>query len=158
VAQYSGGDKFETEYMGDTQPLANRNTFVGWGSEPYFSEYGPSGQQLLEANFPGPDLSYRETLEPWIGKPLTAPAGAARQAGGKTTVYASWNGATEVVSWRVLAESTPGRLTAVASAARSGFETTIPVPASYKSFEVEALDTKGRAIGASRPFTPQGEQ
>ncbi len=157
VAQYPGGNKFETEYMGDTQPLANRNTFVGWGSEPYFSEYGPSGQQLLEANFPGPDLSYRETLEPWVGKPLTAPAGAARQAGGKTTVYVSWNGATEVVSWRVLAGSTAGRLSAVASAARSGFETAVPVPSSYKSFEVEALNAKGRAIGASQPFTSQGD-
>ncbi|MFZ2113672.1 MAG: MFS transporter [Solirubrobacteraceae bacterium] len=162
LAQYSGGDKFETEYMGDTQPLANRNIFVGWGSEPYFSEYGPSGQQLLEANFPGPDLSYRETLEPWVGKPLTAPSGAAHRASGKTTVYASWNGATEVVSWRVLAgpapgEHAPGKLTAVASAARSGFETALPVPLSYKSFEVEALGAKGRVIGASRPFTSQGE-
>ena len=94
VAQYAGGDRFETEYMGDTQPLANGNTFVGWGSEPYFSEYGRSGQQLLQGRFPDPDLSYRETLEPWVGLPLTPPAGAARQAGGKTTVYASWNGAT----------------------------------------------------------------
>ncbi len=157
LAQYPGGDKFETEYMGDTQPLTNRNTFVGWGSEPYFSEYGPSGQQLLEANFPGPDLSYRETLEPWVGRPLTAPAGAARQAGEETTVYASWNGATEVVSWRVLAGPAPGRLTAVASAARSRFETAVPVPSSYKSFEVEALNARGRVIGASRPFTSQGE-
>ena len=62
---------------------AKGNTFVGWGSEPYFSEYGRSGQQLLEANFPGHDLSYRETLEPWVGLPLTVPAGAARQADGQ---------------------------------------------------------------------------
>jgi hypothetical protein len=158
LAQYSGGDKFETEYMGDTQPLANGNTFVGWGSEPYFSEYSHSGRQLLEAKFPGPDLSYRETLEPWVGRPLTAPAGAARRVGGKTTVYASWNGATEVASWRVLAGATTGKLTAVASAARSGFETAVAVPASYKSFEVEALDANGRVIRASYPFTSQGDQ
>jgi len=158
VAQYSGGDKFETEYMGDTQPLANGDTFVGWGSEPYFSEYGPSGQQLMEANFPGPDLSYRETLEPWVGEPLSAPAGAARQADGRTTVYASWNGATQVGSWRVLAGALAGKLRVVASAARSGFETAVPLPASYSSFEIEALDSGGRVIGASRPFTPQGER
>jgi hypothetical protein len=30
------------------------------------------------------------------------------------------------------------------------------VPASYKSFEVEALNAKGRVIGASKPFTSQG--
>jgi EmrB/QacA subfamily drug resistance transporter len=157
LAQYSGGNKFETEYMGDTQPLANHDTFVGWGSEPFFSEYGPSGQQLLEANFPGPDLSYRETVEPWVGKPLSPPAGAARQVGAKTTVYASWNGATEVASWRVLGESAPGRLKPVASAARSGFETAVPVPSGLKRFEVEALNAKDRVIGASRPFTSQGE-
>jgi EmrB/QacA subfamily drug resistance transporter len=157
LAQYTGGDRFETEYMGDTQPLADRDTFVGWGSEPYFSEYGPSGKQLLEANFPGPDLSYRETLEPWVGLPLTVPSGAARQVDGKTTVYASWNGATEVAAWRVLVGAAAGRLTAVASAARAGFETAVPVPSSYKSFEVEALNAEGRAIGVSRPFTSQGE-
>jgi hypothetical protein len=164
--QYTGGEEFESEYMGDTQPLQNGNTFIGWGSEPYFTEYGPAGKRLLEARFPGNDLSYRTLREPWIGEPLTDPTGAARQAGGATTVYASWNGATEVASWRVLAGSSgagagsssnagagAGRMAAVASAARSGFETAISVPAGYQSYEVQALDAAGRVIGASRPFT-----
>ncbi len=153
VAQYSGGGKFETEYMGDTQPLQNGNTFVGWGSEPYLSEYGPSGRLLLEGSFPGSDLSYRSTLEQWVGKPLSSPVGAARQTGNKTTVYASWNGATEVVSWRVLATAGNGRMTAVASASRSGFETAIGVPRGYQSFEVQALGAGGGVIGATRLFT-----
>ncbi len=154
VAQFTGGDRFETEYMGDTQPLTNGNAFVGWGSEPYFSEYSRSGQRLLEANFPGHDLSYRETLEPWVGLPLTAPAGAARRQGGRTTVYASWNGATQLASWRVLAGSATGRLRAVATTATTGFETAIPVPAGDESFEVQALNADGRAIGVSRAFSP----
>ncbi len=153
VAQYPGGDEFETEYMGDTQPLSNGNVFVGWGSEPYFSEYSSSGQRLLEGHFPGSDLSYRETLDPWVGQPLTPPVGAARQQGGRTTVYASWNGATRVVSWRVLAGPSASQLSAVASAAKSGFETAIPLAHSYTSFELQALDAQGRAIGSSRPFT-----
>ncbi len=152
VHQYTGGDEFESEYMGDTQPLQNGNTFVGWGSEPYFSEYGPSGKLLFEAHFPGSDLSYRSMIEPWVGEPLTDPAGAARQAGGSTTVYASWNGATELASWRVLAGA-GAKMTAVASAAKSGFETAIAVPSGYGSFELQALDAHGRVIGASRPFT-----
>jgi EmrB/QacA subfamily drug resistance transporter len=154
AAQYSGGNRFETEYMGDTQPLANGDTFIGWGSEPYFSEYGRSGQQLLGGNFPGPDLSYRETLEQWVGLPLTAPAGAAVRQDGKTTVYASWNGATRVASWRVLAGAGAGRLSAVTTTARFGFETAIPVPPGYESFKIEALSADGRPIGASRPFSP----
>jgi len=154
VAQYPGGGKFETEYMGDTQPLQNGNTFVGWGSEPYLSEYSPSGRVLLEGSFPGSDLSYRSTLEQWVGLPLSSPAGAARQTDGKTMVYASWNGATEVVSWRVLAAAGAGRMTAVASASRSGFETAIGVRTSYRSYEVQALGAGGRVIGASRLFAP----
>jgi EmrB/QacA subfamily drug resistance transporter len=156
AAQYTGGGAFESEYMGDTQPLPNGNTFVGWGSEPYFSEYSRSGRLLLEAQLPGPNLSYRSMVEQWVGLPLSPPVGAVRQTGGKTMVYASWNGATQVVSWRVLAGTSPGRLTAVASHAKSGFETAIPVPPSYTSFKVQALDANGRVIGVSQPLTRVG--
>ncbi len=154
AAQYTRRRQLRiAHYMGDTQPLPNGNVFVGWGSEPYFSEYSRSGRLLLEGEFPGPDLTYRATVEQWVGLPLSPPAGAARQADGKTTVYASWNGATQVVSWRVLAGPSASRLSVVASAAKSGFETAIPVPQSYASFKVQALDADGRVIGASRPFS-----
>ncbi len=153
AAQYPSGGEFETEYMGDTQPLSNGNVFVGWGSEPYFSELTRSGQRLLEGNFPGSDLSYRETLDPWVGLPLTPPVGAARRQGSRATVYASWNGATRLASWRVLAGSATTQLSVVTSAAKSGFETAIPLPQSYASYEVQALDSAGRVIGTSRPFT-----
>ena len=153
TAQYGRGGGFDADYMGDTQPLPNGNVFVGWGSEPYFSEYTRSGRLLFEGELPGPNLSYRATLEQWVGLPLTSPLAAARQSGGKTTVYASWNGATRVVSWRVLAASGGGRLAAVASHAKSGFETEIPVGPSYASYEVQALDAQGTVIGFSKPFT-----
>jgi hypothetical protein len=153
-AQYGDREGFKSEYMGDTQPLANSNTFVGWGSAPYFTEYSPAGKPLLEAEFPGRDLSYRTMVEPWVGLPLTAPAVAMRDGSGKTTVYASWNGATQVASWRVLAGAgAASRLTVVATAAKAGFETAIGVPQSYESFEVQALNANGRVIGASRRFT-----
>ena len=107
---------------------------------------------MLDGVLPGSDLSYRATVEPWVGLPLSPPVGAARAANGKTTVYASWNGATEVVSWRVLAGPGAGPLTVVANAAKSGFETAIPLPHSYKSFKVEALSANHRVIGISAPF------
>ncbi len=150
--QYTGGDEFESQYMGDTQPLSNGSTFIGWGSEPYFSEYSPSGKLLLEGNFPGSDLSYRSIVEPWVGLPLSPPAGAARVEADHTTVYASWNGATELAAWRVLAGPGPRRLAVVAMRPKSGFETSIALAGSYQSFEVQALDASGRVIGASRPF------
>jgi EmrB/QacA subfamily drug resistance transporter len=156
AAQYTGDGHFESEYMGNAQPLPNGNVFVGWGSEPHFSEYDRSGRLLFEGELPGPNLTYRATLEQWVGEPLSPPMGAARQTGGQTTVYASWNGATKVSSWRVLAGPSASRLTVVARSAKSGFETAIPVPQSYESFKVQALNADGRAIGASRPFSRMG--
>jgi hypothetical protein len=156
-AQYGNREGFKSEYMGDTQPLANSNTFVGWGSAPYFTEYSPSGKLLLEAEFPGSDLSYRTMVEPWVGLPLTAPAAAVRSADGRTTVYASWNGATQLVAWRVLGAAGAGRLTPVASAAKSGFQTAIPVPQGDRSFEVQALGAAGKVIGTSRELPGSSE-
>ncbi len=102
--QYSHGDGFDADYMGSIQPLPNGNELVGWGSQPYFSEFTPDGKTVFDARLPGPDLSYRVYSGSWVGRPLSPPAGAARRRGGDTTVYASWNGATEVASWRVLAQ------------------------------------------------------
>jgi EmrB/QacA subfamily drug resistance transporter len=165
AAQYVRERGFAADYMGDAQPLPGGNVFVGWGSEPYFSEYSRSGKLLLDAELPWPDVTYRATLARWVGLPLARPAGAARHTGGSsgasptgTTVYASWNGATRVASWRVLAGSATGRLTAVASAAKSGFETAIALPggaqaSGYTRFQLQALDSAGRAIGRSRQFS-----
>jgi EmrB/QacA subfamily drug resistance transporter len=143
-------------YMGSTQVLPDGNTLVGWGSEPYFSEYSKSGKLLLNATLPGPDLSYRVVqVSQWTGLPLTPPSGAARTDGGGTVVYASWNGATTVRSWRVLAGPDAGHLAAVATKARSGFETAIPVAAG-SVFKIQALDAHGRVIGTSSVFTSHG--
>jgi EmrB/QacA subfamily drug resistance transporter len=155
AAQYGEHEGFETDYMGDTQPLTNGNVFVGWGSDPYLTEYSSTGKLLYEAKLPGSDLTYRATVERWEGFPLTDPAGAAKHGGGATTVYASWNGATGVAAWRVLAGQSEGSLQPVASASRSGFETTIPVAASYQRYEVQALDASGKVLGSSQPFGAQ---
>ena len=152
AGQYGSSGGFRSEYMGDTQPQANGNVFVGWGSEPYLSEYDHTGKLLFEAEFPGPNLSYRAMVEHWVGLPLTSPAAAARSVAGRTTVYASWNGATELASWRVLAGTSAEGMSVVATHAKSGFETAIALPRAYQSFEVQALDAKGRVIGFSRAF------
>jgi hypothetical protein len=156
VSQYTRARDFDAAFMGDARPLPNGNVLVGWGSEPYLSEYSRSGRLLFEGEFPGPNLSYRVTLAQWVGLPLSPPVGAARRTDGETKVYASWNGATQVVFWRVLAGPRTGGLKVVGTTAKSGFETAIPVPQSYNSFKVQALAGDGRVIGASRPFTFDG--
>jgi arylsulfotransferase ASST len=153
AGQYLRGSNFDSEYMGSIEPLVNGNELIGWGSRSYISEYNAAGQLLLDAVLPSPDISYRASLEPWVGEPLYPPSGAARRRGGETTVYASWNGATLLAAWRVLGATSTSPLTPVGTVARSGFETAIPAPPVYRTFEVQALDASGRVIGVSRPFS-----
>ena len=151
--EYSHGSNFDSDYMGSLEPLANGNELVGWGSSPFITEYSASGDMLLDARLPGSDITYRAQLEPWVGQPLTPPAAAARQKAGKTTVYASWNGATQVASWKVL-DGASGQT--VAAAAKSGFETAIPVGQSHKTFKVQALDAHGHVLGSTAQFRAGG--
>ena len=68
---------------------------------------------------------------------------------GGSVVYASWNGATEVAAWTVLAGTTAGALTQVGAQRRSGFETMITVNSPGRYFAVTADDASGRVLGRS---------
>ena len=68
-----------------------------------------------------------------------------------TAVFASWNGATEVASWRVLAGAGPGSLTAQVTMPDSGFESTVTFPNSEPYVAVQALGAAGQLLGTSEP-------
>jgi hypothetical protein len=70
-------------------------------------------------------------------------------------VYASWNGATEVATWQVLAGPSPDRLRPVASAPRDGFETAITVHTTEPYVGVQAKDRSGRVFGVSKAVKPE---
>ncbi len=152
VAQYSHGTTFHSRYMGNTQILPNGRVFVGWGEVPFLSEYSKTGKLLFDAAFPTPDISYRAYVQQWVGLPLYPPSGAARKQGSRTTVYASWNGATKLAGWKVLAANGSGAMTTVAQKSKAGFETAIPVRAGYSRFELQALDAKGHVLRTSKAF------
>ena len=138
--------------MGDVQELPGGNVFVGWGTTGWYSEYGPDGSVLLDARFGDAGMSYRAFRLPWAGNPTTKPAAAARaNADGTSTVHASWNGATGVTHWQVRTGPAPTRLTTGTTAARSGFETAIVVPAATGYAVAYALDASGDELGASAP-------
>jgi hypothetical protein len=153
---------FDSTFLGNAQVLSNGNILVSWGSTPYFSEYSKTGKRLLDVSWPGnasqiSNESYRAFLAHWSATPYYPPSGAVRTSKGKTTIYASWNGATGVRAWRVLAGSSSAHLsTVVRKANRSGFETAIKLPKSYRTYEVEALNGKGKVIGTSKPFPTSG--
>ena len=69
---------------------------------------------------------------------------------------ASWNGATDVASWRVLAGPDPGSLTAQATMPASGFESTLTFPGAYPYVAVQALDSSGRVLGTSSTVQVSG--
>jgi hypothetical protein len=147
VAQITHGPPVLAESQGSVQPLADGNLFVGWGQVPDLSEYGPQGQLLFDAHLPANAESYRAYRFAWQGTPAHRPAFAVNGR----TVYASWNGAGAVASWEVLAGGAAGSLQPVASAARSGFETAIALPAGATGpiVEVEALGAGGEVLGVS---------
>jgi len=140
------------ESQGSVQELSNGDWFVGWGQEPYFSEFSPQGALLFDAHFPAHDESYRAFRFQWTGTPAHAPAFAlVPGSSGPSVVYASWNGATQVASWRLLAGASPTSLAPVAQAPRSGFETAIPLPAGITAsyMAVQALGTGGEVLRSS---------
>jgi hypothetical protein len=150
VARFAHPTALSSGSQGDIQQLANGDMFVGWGAEPYFSEFSASGALLFDGHMHGSYESYRTYRFPWVGTPTTAPAIAAVGANAAVTVYASWNGATQVTSWRVLAGSSPKTLAPVATAADGGFETAIATPARAPYVAVQALEASGAVIGTSK--------
>ncbi|MGO9889542.1 MAG: arylsulfotransferase family protein [Solirubrobacteraceae bacterium] len=155
VAQYTHANNFTAYFLGNTQLLPGGNVSLGWGTAPFFSEVSSKGKVLLDAFWPVPDLSYRTYVQNWVGIPYFPPSGAVRNNGGKATVYASWDGDTQVVGWRVLAGSSAQSLKSVATKAKSGFETTIPLSGTYKAYEVQALGPKAKVLGTSKVFPTQ---
>jgi hypothetical protein len=135
-------------YQGNVQVLPNGNVFVGWGSEPYFSEFTKDGGLLYHAAFAPWGESYRAFRLPWSGRPdgdPTVSVGGGK--GEKVTLYASWNGATEVAAWQVLAGPGPEELEIVDSVSRHGFETVIEVETAEPFVGVRAQDRSGGALG-----------
>ncbi|QDP95794.1 ArsR family transcriptional regulator [Microlunatus elymi] len=123
---------------------------VGWGAEPYFSQYDAAGTLALDGKLPDNVQSYRTLAGDWQGRPTDDPvATVGTNAARGVTVYASWNGATEVASWRVLAGSQRSALRKQAEAARAGFESAIVVNSTGPYFQVVALDADGSELGHS---------
>jgi hypothetical protein len=149
VREYVRGENTLASSQGNVQVLPDGDVFVGWGSEPYLSEFRGAGQPNYEAMLPAAGQSYRAFRNEFTGTPRVAPAVAVRRHSDGLYVYASWNGSTEVATWQVLAGAHPARLTAIAHAPRQGFETVIKLHSDASLFAVAAQDSRGRGLGRS---------
>jgi len=150
VRAYIHPDELVSTSQGNMQVLPNGNVFVGWGSEPFASEFSHDGELIFDARIPPDDDSYRAFRFPWKGQPAAAPDVAAdRGSDDEVTLYASWNGATEVESWEVLAGPHPDQLESLGSVPREGFETAISARTEEPHVAVRARDSSGRVLGMS---------
>ena len=137
--------------QGNMQTLANGNTVVGYGGIPYISEYGKDGSLRFDAHLPVSMIFYRALRFPWSAQPSSPPALVANLNNvSETTVHMSWNGATDVAAWRVLAGKSRGSLEAVATIPRTGFESAAVLPSRYGFAAVAALDAAGRVLATSQ--------
>jgi hypothetical protein len=99
--------------------------------------------------------TYRSYRYPWTGNPSTKPDVAAcfSSETNKTTVYVSWNGATDVKSWKIYSGSQVKQI-----GLRNGFETSIQVDglASGDDIVVEAIGGVGDGTRSDSVKVGQG--
>ncbi|GAQ05220.1 hypothetical protein ALT_2541 [Aspergillus lentulus] len=157
LAAYYHPQQMRSVSQGNVQILdESGRTLVGWGHSAAFTEYTADGDLLCDVHFGasaffsfGRVVSYRASKGTWVGRPLTIPDAAV--IGDR--VYVSWNGATEVVAWRLEVWDThaveDSSFKVVAQFAKTGFETDIEIPEELGSplFRLAALDAKGNALG-----------
>jgi hypothetical protein len=146
--------------QGNAQTLPDGNTVVGYGGVPEISEYAADGSLLFDSHLSYDLTFYRAFRFPWSARPIDPPAVLANlnNTAEETIVHMSWNGATDVAAWRVLAGSAPGSLQPRATVPATGFETAMTLAKTYgdaarKQYgyvAVQALDVAGHVLGTSR--------
>jgi hypothetical protein len=145
--------------QGNVQKLPNGNQFIGWGQEPYLSEFtnpgntinDPSKNFIYDMQFPNENMTYRAFKNQWVGLPLYPPSVTVIPSCDDVDVYVSWNGSTETYFWQVLAGPSPFCLSVVIeSTLRTGFETKIKVADQEPCYQVNALNACGLVIGTSQ--------
>jgi hypothetical protein len=122
---------------------------------PYFTEFDAAGRVVLDVRFgklrgritgPNQDAdSYRAYRFAWHGRPTDQPAAVVK--GNK--VFVSWNGATDVAQWRLVADGHRA-----APVRKTTFEQALALPAAAKRIQVEAVSARGTVLGRSKTLNP----
>ena len=151
IHEYTHPDELLSDTQGSVQVLPNGNVLVGWGSAPYFSEFSRDGKLLFNATFPTESETYRAFRFPWSGQPADAPAVVAEPgADDEVTIYVSWNGATEVAAWQVLAGADQDNLEPLGSVPWKGFETVITLRITDPYLSLKAMNGSGKVLATTK--------
>ncbi len=161
VWEYTPNAPLFGTYMGNVQRLSDGNTFISWGA-PYtgqgwaydtMTEVSPDNKVLFDLAFDQPYVSYRAFRLPWTGSPDTPPDLASKIDGSDLTLGYSWNGATQVASWRLYAGSSSDSLQLMAQEPKTDFETQshfTGLPAGQCYYQVAAVDANGQEMARSQ--------
>lgn len=163
IAQYDHplGEGHHSNRRGNLQVLSNGNILMGWSERGRISEHLPDGTMVSTAYFSPRWLgTYRSYKVAYTGWPSARPDAAGEtldvNAGGgtRTTVYASWNGATEVSGWNFYKTNPLGKhAVPLGSARKAGFETSLTYDGFAKYVVVEAVHWNGTVLGRSAVVT-----
>ena len=145
---------------GNYQALPNDNVFMGWSTKALHSEHTPDGKMVMQARMLAGWLgSYRNYKFPFVGQPLSLPTvhsaayGIEGRDAARTVLHVSWNGATEVETWRFYKTTGNGNVRKLlGDRRRSGFETMIEVEGYASYIIAEGLDKNGEVLGTSATF------
>lgn len=107
VSQFYHPQSVQAWAQGGYHLLPNGNAIIGWGVVPAMTEFDEAGNVVMDIQIrpwnttaAGGGPLYRVYKFDWVGQPHWEPSCAF--IGG--TVYVSWNGATEVVSWSLVSD------------------------------------------------------
>ncbi|MGP3970379.1 arylsulfotransferase family protein [Streptomyces sp. 6N223] len=148
------GEQVFGSFLGSNRELANGDQLVSYGNTGRMVEFSGT-EPVFEASFPQGTFTYRaERATDWAATPAAPPdvaVGEAAGGDGSREVAMSWNGATEVESWRIEAGPSAGELDVLETVDRTGFETRAEVdaPDGAEVYRVSALDADGRVLGSA---------
>jgi Arylsulfotransferase (ASST) len=141
--------------MANAQQLPDGNMHIGWGARPSYSEFTADGELIYDVchgdecyggEYEGGGGSYRAYKFAWEGRPASDPDVVVHEQDGERVAYASWNGATEVTHWRLVAGPDADSASERAVVERTSFETAIPQSGAERFTAVEALDAEGKVL------------
>ncbi|KAL4951017.1 ASST-domain-containing protein [Aspergillus filifer] len=173
LADYYHPSHIKTVSQGNVQILDDSGrVLVGWGHSAAFSQFSADGELECNVHFGasaffdfGRVVSYRIFKGEWVGNPQTRPDAAVVG----DTAYVSWNGATEVTTWRLeswgdgresnIRSPETDAVAIVDTFAKVGFETEITLPAELDNplFRFAALDAEGNVLGVTDPLQRESE-
>jgi len=149
VWEYRNTPDAFSAFMGSAQRLPNGNTLLGWGgvSTPAVIEVKPDNSKAFELSLEPSWFSYRAFRFPWQGFPTTDPTLVVTATGATTTLAYSWNGATEIGSYRIYGGDSVYPNTLLAVQPKTGFEdktVLVGLQGLHCYFRVMPIDKWGR--------------